>query len=302
MFNHHQGSIRYVNTDFNDRGSHQQLDFIGDKFRHHRVFFCGFHASVHQAHTQIGEGGLHQFEGIHRGLQLQGFGFFNQRAHPVGLCASLAGQANAFENFLAATVRNQARLDRCAAWRQLVNYRDIEVGEITHRQGARNRRGTHHQLVRFLFAPAGRLALAGICLLAQGQALTDTEAMLLIDDRQPQLGETYSLLKQRMGADGQLRTAGGNRSDRLAFVLCFQTAGQPGDGNAQWRQQLRELAKVLLGEDLRWRHQRGLITIVDGLRSGQGGHDRFAAAHIALQQPLHGMRCGKLGGDFVPAA
>ena len=47
---------------------------------------------------------------------------------------------------------------------------------------------------------------------------------------------------------------------------------------------------MLLGEQLRRRHQRGLQPAARRARRGRGGNDRLAAADIALQQPHHGLR------------
>jgi hypothetical protein len=45
---------------------------------------------------------------------------------------------------------------------------------------------------------------------------------------------------------------------------------------------------VLLGEDLRGRHDRPLVAAADGGQQGQGGHHRLATAHVPLQQAAHG--------------
>ena len=55
---------------------------------------------------------------------------------------------------------------------------------------------------------------------------------------------------------------------------------------------------MLFREDFGWRHDGCLITRLDRLQRGQGGDDGFAAADIALQQPLHRMRPGEVGADF----
>ncbi len=93
-----------------------------------------------------------------------------------------------------------------------------------------------------------------------------------------------------MRADNKLRRARRRRFKRRALLLRFQAAGEPRDRHAQRLEPPAQLAGVLLSENFGWRHQRGLITGIDGLRRSERGHDGLAAAHVALQQALHRMR------------
>ena len=138
---------------------------------------------MYEAHFQIGKGGLHGFEGIHRGLQLQHLGFFDERANPVRLRACFTGMANAFNHLVAARIADQLGDDRCAARRQFINDRYIQIGKIAHRQSARDRRGAHHQLMCFLYF------LCLLCLFPQRQPLAHAKAMLLVNNSQAQIGE-----------------------------------------------------------------------------------------------------------------
>ncbi len=56
---------------------------------------------------------------------------------------------------------------------------------------------------------------------------------------------------------------------------------------ASSRESVRE---VLFGEDFRWRHERHLLTVLHREHGGEDGNDRFARAHVALQQAIHRMR------------
>ena len=51
---------------------------------------------------------------------------------------------------------------------------------------------------------------------AQGRALQDAEAVLLVDDREPQLAERDVLLHERVRADDQLKRAAGQFREGLA--------------------------------------------------------------------------------------
>ncbi len=59
---------------------------------------------------------------------------------------------------------------------------------------------------------------------------------------------------------------------------------------------------MLRRENFGGRHQRALPAGRHGLRRRQRGHDCLAAAHVALQQPVHRRGLREVGGDFGHAA
>ena len=120
--------------------------------------------------------------------------------------------------------------------------------------------------------------------LAQGQALLDAEAVLLVDDHQGQVLELHFVLEQRVGAHHHGR-AGGDLFQGGAAALALELAGQPGDFQAQRLQPALEGDEVLFGEDLGGRHQRYLIAGLQRLQGSQGGDHGLAGADIALDQP-----------------
>ena len=42
-----------------------------------------------------------------------------------------------------------------------------------------------------------------------------------------------------------------------------------------------------------------LFAVINCTKTGQGGHQCFAAAHVALQQALHGVRLGQVVENFL---
>jgi len=140
---------------------------------------------------------------------------------------------------------------------------------------------------------------AGLALLAQLQALGHAEAVLLVHDGQPQAQEIHVGLDQGMGPHHQLGAGGGLLLGGF-FLGRLEAAGEPGDGNAEGLQPGRELLVMLLGEDFRGRHESRLPAALDGLAGRQGGDDGLAAAHVPLQQALHGMGLGQVPGDLLP--
>ncbi len=126
--------------------------------------------------------------------------------------------------------------------------------------------------------------------------------MLLVDDGEAEALEPHVVLDQRVGADREARDAGLDRFARRDLLLLLQAAREPRDRHAQRPDPFGELSKVLLGQDLGGRHQHRLVAGIDGLQRGDGGHHRFAAAHVALQQPLHRMRSHEIGFDLADHA
>ena len=101
-----------------------------------------------------------------------------------------------------------------------------------------------------------------------------------------------------MRAHHELGLATGHGLQLGLLDLGLEAAGEPGHLDAQRLQPAHQLAKVLLGQDLRGRHERALPAGLHGNGSGQRGHHRLARAHIALQQAVHGVRPGNVQRDF----
>ncbi len=135
-------------------------------------------------------------------------------------------------------------------------------------------------------------------LFPQCQALVDAEAVLFVDDRQRQAVEDHLLLEERVGADHQRAvTAGQLRQNRL-LLLRPGLAREPPRLNTQRRQPIPEAQVMLLGEDLRGRHQGDLGTGLDGLQRGDGGHNCLARSHVTLHQAQHGYRLRQVMTDL----
>ena len=108
--------------------------------------------------------------------------------------------------------------------------------------------------------------------------------MLLVDHHQPELGERHVLLDDRLRADDQVDLAGGDQLQQCASRwLGGQPAGQLRAADLAGGQQPLERQGVLPGEDFGGGHQHGLVAVGHGQQHGVDGHDRLAAAHVALQ-------------------
>ena len=68
---------------------------------------------------------------------------------------------------------------------------------------------------------------------------------------------------------------------------------------AERPEQVAQRARVLGGEHLGGREQRGLAAGVDHLQHRPQRHDRLARAHVSLEQPQHRHVARKVRGDLL---
>ena len=77
---------------------------------------------------------------------------------------------------------------------------------------------------------------------------------------------------------------------------------RPGQQGDRHRRQVRQGAKVLAGEHLGGRHQRGLGAGLHRAQHGQQRHQGLAGADIALQQPQHAPRSAPRSASISASA
>ena len=144
---------------------------------------------------------------------------------------------------------------------------------------------------------------------AQRVALLDAEAVLLVDDDQAEVGELDGVLEQRVGADDDAGVAADDVEQRRAPGRGRLRAGEQRDPGAevgaaeqaalgQRAEHRGDRAVVLLGEHLGRGEQRGLPAGVDDGEHRPQRDDRLAGADLALQQPVHRVLAGQVGGDL----
>ena len=170
---------------------------------------------------------------------------------------------------------DQPRVDGFAARRFLIKDRDIHIAEIGEDERARYRCRRHHQQVR-------RTTLA-----AEGEALVHAEAVLLIHHGQRQIGKGHIILKQRVGAHGNVDGAIGQTGEHGGALGRFGAAGQHGAAHARRIAQRFQPLKMLAGENIGGGHQRGLPPGLDRAGHRQQSDNGLARADIALQQAQH---------------
>ncbi len=291
MFDHHQARVGHVDADLDHGGRDQHAHRAAGEQGHHGRLLGRRHAPVQQADHPAGQRGAQLGMGLGRVLQVDLFALVDQRAHPVHLAPTLDLVVDARDHVVAPVVGEDLGHHRRAAWRQLVDGAHVEVGEVRHCERARDRRGAHHQQVRLERLP--------LQLVAQRQPLRHAEAVLLVDDGQPELREHHVVLDHGVGADDEHRLARRHLLEHARAALALAAAGEPGHRHAERLEPLHELAKVLLGQDLGGRHQRALPAGVDGLCRGECGDHRLARSHVALQQAVHRVVAREIACDLV---
>ena len=160
-------------------------------------------------------------------------------------------------------------------WR-LLNGRHIPQtgeGHVQRPGDGGSRQGQHVHLTAHLLEP-----------LLVGHA----EALLLVDDQQPQILELHIFLQELVGADQQVQTAG---AGRLQNALLLLGGGEPGEDLDLHREVLEPAAGggvMLLGQHRGGHQNGGLLAVQDALHDGPEGHLRFAVAHVAAEEAVHG--------------
>ena len=111
--------------------------------------------------------------------------------------------------------------------------------------------------------------------------------MLLVDHGEAELRELRVALHERVRADDEQRLARLHARGRGATLRRRCATGDEQHGHAERRKQALEGARVLLGEQLRGRHERGLVAVLHREQHREERDDGLAAPDVALQQPVH---------------
>ena len=213
-----------------------------------------------------------------RRLEVDLLRLLDQRIDDVGLPARVELLADEVVDLVAPRLGLGDRLDRQAARRQLADHRDVEIAVGRQRERARNRRRGHHEDVGV--QPLG----------AQRRALQHAEAMLLVDDDQPELAERDVILHERVRADDQVERAAGELRLRLAALPRRRARRSAAPRGSATTPAAANVDEVLLRQDLGRRHERDLEAVLHRDERRQQRDDRLARTDVALQQPVHRLR------------
>ena len=174
---------------------------------------------MQEGHAEVGEDLVLEPLGLLLGRShLQPVLFVDGRADHEGLAAGRHLPAHQVIGGPTLVSRpGQSGFDRLPSRRELVEHRNVEVAVVRERQRPRDRRRRHDEDVR-------RDAL-----LLEGDALVNTETVLLVHHGERQVAEGDAFLHQRVGSHHDVHLA---RPYRLEGRHSFA----PGDGRGQQRE------------------------------------------------------------------
>ena len=167
------------------------------------------------------------------------------------------------------------RADRAPALGRRLDHGDVAQARERHVQGARDRRRAEREHVDL--EPQ----------LAQELLLRDPEALLLVDDHEPELLRDHVAREHAVRADQDVDLAGGEVGQDPLHVGGPAEARDHLDVDGEVAVALAEGVPVLLREDRRRdEHQRLLAVHGDGER-GADGDLGLAEADVAADEPVH---------------
>ena len=272
----HHRRLRDVHPHFDDRGRDEQLEVAPLEPPHRLFLLRRLHPAVQQPHPDAGERFPETLGGARGVPQGDLVGLLHQREDDVRPPSPRDLPADLLEDLPPTVLRDDLRADRNPSARHLVEHRDVEVSVQRDRERPRDRRGGHDEEVR------GDPSFP-----AEGGTLENPEPVLLVDHSQRQVAERDALLDQGMRSHDDVRLPVPDPFPNRFALLRRQRGGKERDPDRQSRRPFQEPPVMLLRQDLRGRHHRGLHAVPPGDHRGDPGDDRLAAAHVPLQEPVH---------------
>src|SRR5688572_25650321 len=175
MLDHHHRGVGYVDSHLDDRGRHQHLHHPGAEPLHYPVALLGPEPAMHQAHRQVGPALPKGLGHGGRGAEIGLLGLVDDRQHHVSLPSGAAFLPHELEHLLPLPGGADRGAHLAPARGLFPEHRHVEIAIAGERERPGDRRGGKQEYV-------GRRALAD-----QRRPLLDPEAVLLVDDHQPEI-------------------------------------------------------------------------------------------------------------------
>ena len=273
VLHHHGRGLRHVDPDLDDRRGHEHLDSTVTEGGDGGGLRVSVHPPVQHPEPEPAQGPRGQLlRGLQHGPPEPPPRY--PRTHDEGALVAGRGGGDRVVGD-SPPIGTEALGDDIAPARALVQDREVEIAVERQREGPRDRRRGHGEQVR-------RAAL-----LEQPRALEHTEALLLVDDHEAQVRESHGLLHEGVRAHHDARLAAPDRRLGRPPPRRPVAAREVADGHAPGFEESPRSIPPLRREDLRGREHRDLAPPVDHGGCRDQADDRLAAAHVALQEPLH---------------
>ncbi len=116
----------------------------------------------------------------------------------------------------------------------------------------------------------------------------DAEALLLVDDEEPEIAEDDVLGEEAVRSDQDVDASGGEALENGLRLLRRSEARHHLDGDGKGGKPGAKGLPVLEGENGRGREDRHLLAVEDGAHGGSHGHLGLAVADVAEDETVHG--------------
>ena len=111
--------------------------------------------------------------------------------------------------------------------------------------------------------------------------------MLLIGDDKSEIGVLHILGKQRMRADDKVKVTVSERGLDLTLLFCGHRTREQPDPQTERSEDAKQRVKMLLCQNFRRSHERTHVSAFCSVPYKRRRNERFAAADIALNEPVH---------------
>ena len=286
----HDGGVGDVDADFDDGGGDENLRFVFAEALHGFVFFVAGEAAVQETDLELWKNVAREaLVFLHGGFQLE-LRFLDDGIDDVTLVSGSDFTAEGFPDAGEMLLGGQARGDRSAAGRELVENGNVEVAVKSERERTRDGRRREDEDMRGVAVGGG--------FVHEALALEDAEAVLLVNGDEAEAGEFDIVFDEGVRADDELGFAGPDAIEDGGFLRGFQAADEEFDVIAGFGEDAARGKEMLDGENFRGGHEGSLRAVFDGDHGGLERDDGFAAPDIALEETIHRGGLLEVGGDF----
>ena len=167
--------------------------------------------------------------------------------------------------------------DRSSGRGRRVDHRQVADAGEGHLEGAGDRAGGEGEHVDAVGQGLDRLLVA------------DPESLLLVHHQQPELLERDVAPEQPVGPHHHIHRAVGQPGQHRLGLGVGQEPAEHLHLHRERRVAVGEGLGVLTGQQRRGHQDRGLEPVLDRLEHRPDGHLRLAEAHVAADQPVHGL-------------
>ena len=280
-----EGGVGHVDADLDHRGRDEHAGAAAREGLHHRILLGRLHATVDEANPLAEAHAQRLSARLGRG-EVALLALLDEGADPIGLSPALQMAGERVDDLVEAILGDDARLDRFAAGRHLVEAADVHLAVLRQRQRARDRRRGHREEVR------------AAALFLEEHALGDAEAMLLVDDDEAEIAVADRFLEDGVGADQDVDRAVGEAHQRRLAPPPLVAPGEDGDVDREAGELALQRLAVLAREDLGRREERALRARLDRDEERHRGDQRLARADVSLEEAEHGGGLGEIALDL----